>query len=50
MGRGAMVARRSLEPFILVRIQAPQPECLLTWIDVVLEQSPNFIRLRLPIG
>ena len=25
MGRGAMVAHRSLEPIILVRIQAPQP-------------------------
>ena len=31
MGRGATAAQRSLEPFILVRIQAPQPDCSL-WI------------------
>jgi hypothetical protein len=26
LGRGAMVAQRTLNPFILVRIQAPQPD------------------------
>ena len=25
MGRGAMVAQRTLDPYILVRIRAPQP-------------------------
>ena len=25
LGRGAMVAQRTLDPFILVRIRAPQP-------------------------
>ena len=28
LGRGAMVAQRTLDPFILVRIRAPQPERL----------------------
>ena len=26
LGRGAMVAQRTLDPFILVRIRAPQPD------------------------
>jgi hypothetical protein len=26
LGRGATVAQRTLDPFILVRIRAPQPE------------------------
>jgi hypothetical protein len=29
LGRGAMVAQRTLDPFILVRIQAPQPDQII---------------------
>jgi hypothetical protein len=41
LGRGAMVARRTLDPFILVRIRAPQPECLLLRIIFVLDEVPT---------
>ena len=40
LGRGVMVAQRSLEPLILVRIRAPQSECSVPLITVVLDEIP----------
>jgi hypothetical protein len=40
MGRGAMVAQRTLDPFILVRIRAPQPD-RPTWIFSVFDEDSN---------
>ena len=34
LGRGAMVAQRTLDPYILVRIRAPQPELPLRVLQV----------------
>jgi hypothetical protein len=39
LGRGAMVARRTLNPFILVRIRAPQPECYVSRKTVVVDED-----------
>ena len=39
MGRGAMVAQRTLDPYILVRIRAPQPYCF-EWIFVCSTKKP----------
>lgn len=40
LGRGAMVAQRTLDPFILVRIRAPQPDRPI-WIVSVLDADSN---------
>ncbi len=47
MGRGATAAQRSLEPFILVRIQAPQPDCSLwifLWTSLTVKSPANPIK------
>ena len=54
MGRGATAAQRSLEPFILVRIQAPQPDCSLwnfLWTSLTVKSPANPIEVHtIPCG
>ena len=41
MGRGATVAQRTLNPFILVRIRAPQPDNPLLRKAIVSDEFPT---------
>ena len=41
LGRGAMVAQRTLNPFILVRIRAPQPDNPLLRKAIVSDEFPT---------
>jgi hypothetical protein len=54
MGRGAMAAQRSLEPFILVRIQAPQPDrslWIFLWTSLTVKTPTNPIEVHtIPCG
>ena len=40
LGRGATVAQRTLNPFILVRIRAPQPDQLMSRNAIVIDEHP----------
>lgn len=47
LGRGARVAQRTLDPFILVRIRAPQPVKFTQVLFVSDEETSLYLRMDL---
>jgi hypothetical protein len=50
VGRGAMVAQRTLDPFILVRIRTPQPEFYRSIVSVLDEDPLQYHQQQTHLG